>query len=126
MSEAKRILVADDEKAVLETIELVLMADGYEVITASDGEMCLSLAKRHLPDGIILDVGMPKMNGYLCANLMSQDELIKDIPIVLLTGMAQMAGGIMLNVPNVFRKLSKPFDYEQLLKVVGEMTTGSE
>ncbi|MDA1354438.1 MAG: response regulator [bacterium] len=118
---AKKILVIDDDFSVREVVGLVLSTEGYEVISASEGETGIALAKKHKPDAIILDVSMPKMSGYLVASLIAKDPTINKTPILLLTGRAQMAGGITIDVPCVSYKLDKPFDHEELIEVIGRI-----
>ena len=69
-------------------------------------------------DGIILDLRMPKVSGYLFANLVKQESQNKDIKIMLLTGESMMAGNCKINLPNVSHKLSKPFDIDELKKTL--------
>ena len=64
MKRKKKILVVDDEADILDVIKLTLEPNGYEVVTASDGEGGLEKAKSKKPDLIILDILMPKMDGY--------------------------------------------------------------
>ena len=61
---------------------------------------------------------MPKMSGHLFASLITQDKTLKDIPIILLTGMALIAGPVTLDVPGVKYKMNKPFDHMELLKIL--------
>ena len=121
MSTMKKIVIIDDDQSVLDVVEMVLSAEGYIVLTASNGEAGIELVKKEKPHLIILDVTMPKMNGYMVASLLSQKKPEKSIPVLLLTGTAQMAGGISFNTPGVQRKLSKPFDYNELLEIINEM-----
>jgi CheY-like chemotaxis protein len=122
----RTILVIDDDASIREVVSLVLSSEGYKVLVAADGEEGIRLAKAHNPDGIVLDVSMPKMSGYLVATLMSRDPGIKSIPILLLTGRALMAGSVTLDIPGVSYKLGKPFDHLELIEVVGKMIVESK
>ena len=75
----KKILIVDDEADIIEILQFVLEAQGYECITAMDGEEGLRLAKELLPDLIILDVMMPKINGYKISRLLKYDAKYKNI-----------------------------------------------
>ncbi|MDA1353345.1 MAG: response regulator [bacterium] len=116
----KKILLVDDEESILEIIEVLLISEGYSVIKATNGQDGIDLARKHSPDAMILDVMMPRMSGYMVVNLMQKDTSLKDIPIVLLTATAQIAGNITLEVPTEY-KLSKPFRPEELLNVLAKL-----
>ena len=85
MADKIRVLLVDDEPAILKTIGKRLELTGYEVITAADGEEGLNQAKAAGPDVIILDLMLPKMNGMeVCATL-KQDPLYRHIPVIIFT-----------------------------------------
>ena len=116
----KKILLVDDEDSILQIIEVLLTSEGYSVIKATNGQDGIELARKHRPDAIVLDAMMPRMSGYMVVNLLNQEEALKDIPVVLLTATAQIAGNITLEVPTNF-KLSKPFRPEELLGVLSKL-----
>lgn len=113
----KKILLVDDDKAVVETVKFLLTADGYNVVTAQDGEEGLEKAKSENPDLILLDIIMPKVNGYQMAISLNNDPKLKKIPIVLLTATAQIAGSIKIQTPAKY-KVSKPFSSDELLGTI--------
>ena len=89
MSNVKKILIADDEPDILEIIEFNLSAEGYQIITASNGDIAIDLAKKHQPDLIILDMMMPKKNGMeVCEILRTQPAFASTI-IVFLTAIKE-------------------------------------
>ena len=70
MEEKKRILIVEDERAIVEILKFNLMREGYDTLEALDGELGLELAQTKDPDLILLDVMLPKMNGFdICQNL---------------------------------------------------------
>jgi two-component system alkaline phosphatase synthesis response regulator PhoP len=80
-----RILVVDDEIYIVHILDFSLGMEGYEVVTALDGEQALERVAEQKPDLIVLDIMMPKLDGYeTCKALKSQPET-KDIPIILLS-----------------------------------------
>ncbi|MFQ5348962.1 MAG: PleD family two-component system response regulator [Thermoanaerobaculia bacterium] len=85
----KRILVVDDEPDVVETIEVCLALEGYEVLTAANGIDGLNLALTQRPDLVLLDVMMPGENGYRVARAIRESEetagVVEPVPIILLT-----------------------------------------
>ena len=79
---AKTIMVVDDERRLVSVVEAYLKQEGYRVVTASDGQNAMFVAREEKPDLIILDVMMPEMNGYEFIRLHRQES---DTPIILLT-----------------------------------------
>ena len=86
----KKILVVDDESQLVEMLQLRLEANGYEVISANNGEEGLEKAKTENPDLILLDVMMPKMNGYQVCTILKNDAQHNKIPIFLFSGKEQV------------------------------------
>ena len=79
----KKILVADDEKHIVQIVQFNLEKKGnYEVIVASDGEMALELIRQEKPDLVISDIMMPKMTGFELFEALRKDEEIKDTFII--------------------------------------------
>ena len=85
----KMVLVVDDEPDVVESIKFSLGLEGIKNLVAYDGEEALDKAKKEKPDLIILDIMLPKMNGYKIARLLKFDDAYKNIPIIMLTARTQ-------------------------------------
>lgn len=81
----KKILIIEDYKNIVEVLTMRLNAMGYAVISAKDGQEGLTLARKEKPDLIVLDVMLPKINGYKISRLLKFDSRYKDIPIIMLT-----------------------------------------
>jgi CheY-like chemotaxis protein len=110
----KTILVIDDDLSILETIDFLLSSEGYSVLLAPNGEDGLEIIKEQWIDAIILDLRMPKISGYLFANMVTRSSKNPDINIMLLTGESLMVGQSTISLPNVKTKMTKPFDAEEL------------
>ena len=82
----------DDEQDMLLAVKLRLEASGYDVHTAVDGLQGLNLARQLKPDLIILDIMLPKMNGYKISRLLKFDDAFKHIPVIMLTGIGERTG----------------------------------
>ncbi len=80
-----RILVVDDEIYIVHILDFSLGMEGYEVITALDGEQALEKARAEKPDLIVLDIMMPKLDGYETCKMLKAEEGTKDIPVILLS-----------------------------------------
>ncbi len=86
---AKKILVVDDEIRVVTVIQKRLESAGYDVITAMDGNEALMKARTETPDLILLDLILPKLNGYQVCAILKRDKLFKQVPILMLTARSQ-------------------------------------
>jgi DNA-binding response OmpR family regulator len=114
----ERILAVDDSATILEMIKAILVGEGYEVITAADGAEALETARSEKPDLILLDVMLPKLDGYRVCRLLKFDQNYKHIPIVMLTAKtedAAMATGIRTGADQY---LTKPVEPDVLLAAV--------
>ena len=80
-----RILVVDDEIYIVHILDFSLGMEGYEVLTALDGEQALEKARAEKPDLIVLDIMMPKLDGYETCKRLKADPEIKDVPVILLS-----------------------------------------
>jgi len=90
MSEAKKILFIEDESALQKTFGDLLSQEGYEVISALDGETGLRLAKEKKPDLILLDLVLPKIHGFTLLKKLKEDPETRKIPIIILTNLEDM------------------------------------
>ena len=80
-----KILVVDDEVYIVHILDFSLGMEGYEVLTALDGEQAMVKACAERPDLIVLDIMMPKLDGYETCKMLKADERTKDIPVILLS-----------------------------------------
>jgi len=89
MDSAKRIVLADDEHFIAIVYKEGLERAGYNVTVAHDGEEALAVIRETLPDLILLDLIMPKMNGFEVLKALKADETLAGIPVVVLTNLSQ-------------------------------------
>src|ERR1700743_516099 len=111
-----RILVIDDEEWLREMIQLALRQKGYEVVEAENGEVGIEKAQQTLPDIILCDVNMGKVDGYLTLSSLRSQPATAAIPFILMTGLADNAGmrhGMELGADDY---LAKPFTIEALYR----------
>jgi two-component system alkaline phosphatase synthesis response regulator PhoP len=80
-----KILVVDDEIYIVHILDFSLGMEGYEVITALDGEQAVERAQTEKPDLIVLDIMMPKLDGYETCKILKADASTRDIPVILLS-----------------------------------------
>ena len=115
------VLIADDEMHILLLIEQSieeLEDEGVEILTANNGEDALDTARRRHPDVIILDVMMPKLNGFEVCEAIRQDASIADTHIILLTAKGQEYDRRRGEEVGANRYVTKPFNPDELLALV--------
>ena len=116
----KKILIVDDEQDIVESLKFVLEVSGFVCQTAYNGEDGLKLAKEIMPDLIILDVMMPKINGYKISRLLKYDSKYKDIPIIMVTARSQLEDKMIGEETGVNEYITKPFELDAIVKKVEE------
>lgn len=114
----KKVLIVDDEIDVVTSLQFALEKEGYQCLTAYDGKEALDKAKGENPDLIILDIMMPKMNGYKVARLLKFDKKYKHIPIVMLTARTSGKDQELGYETGADRYVTKPFQIDNLVGVV--------
>lgn len=117
-SDKKKILVVEDESDIAESLSVRLELEPYRVVVASNGQEGVTKARSEKPDLIILDIMMPKLNGFEACKILKTDDQTKKIPILILTALTMVG-----DVDKAFEcgandYLSKPFTNERLLKKV--------
>ena len=117
----KKILVVDDEPDVASLLTLMLKSQGYNVIAAGDGQEALEKARAEGPDLIVLDIMLPKLDGYKVARMLKFDEKFSHIPIIMLTAKIQEKDRKTGLEMGADAYVTKPFDTMQLLEKVKEV-----
>jgi len=116
-----RILIVDDEPNIVLALELLMKKEGYEVHTVDDGERAVQAAKELRPDLILLDIMMPKMDGYEVCQKIRSDTLLKDVSIIMLTAKGrevEREKGMALGADHY---ITKPFSTRQVVMKVKEI-----
>ena len=114
----KKILIVDDEPEIIDLLEMRLNRYGYKIITAFDGMEGLEKARKEIPDLIILDVMMPRMDGYSVCRMLKYDEKYKKIPIIIFTSRSQEADKVTGKEVGADAYVPKPFEPDHLVKEV--------
>jgi len=117
----KKILLVEDEKDLSKTISFRLENNGYTVVTAYDGPEGLDKAKKEKPDLVILDLMLPKMDGYKVCALLKADSRYSRIPIVIFTARVQEEDKAMGKEVGADAYITKPFEPETLLSKIREL-----
>lgn len=119
----KKILIIDDEKKLVDAVRLRLEKSGYKVTAAFDGQEGFEKARAEKPDLIILDLVLPKMDGYKVCEMLKTDKALKGIPVVMLTARGK---GLDLEKIVAFEfgadaYITKPFKPEDLLLKISDL-----
>jgi two-component system alkaline phosphatase synthesis response regulator PhoP len=113
-----RVLIIDDEAPIRLLCRVNLEAEGMDVLEAADGEKGIELARRERPDVILLDVMMPRLDGWDVAQLLVSDELTKEVPIVFLTARAEVRDRARgLDIGGI-EYVTKPFNPLELASLI--------
>jgi DNA-binding response OmpR family regulator len=116
-----RILIVDDEPNIVLALELLMKKEGYEVHAVDDGERAVQAAKELRPDLILLDIMIPKMDGYEVCQRIRSDALLKDVSIIMLTAKGrevEREKGLALGADHY---ITKPFSTRQVVMKVKEI-----
>lgn len=119
-----RIVVIDDDPSIVQMLQFLLGKDQHSVLVARDGEEGLALVRTAKPDLIILDVMMPKMDGFTVSGNLFKDPDLRTIPILIFTAKGN-AREIFQLVPNVGLYLEKPFEPSTFLSHVNKLLQSS-
>jgi CheY-like chemotaxis protein len=116
---AKKILVVDDQKGIRDILSKILTKEGFIVLTAKDGNSALKLAKESIPDLILLDIMMPGMDGGMVLVKIQENETLKNVPVILLTGAVTEEEALIRNRIKANRSyMAKSTDVAEQVKVI--------
>jgi DNA-binding response OmpR family regulator len=117
----KKILVIEDKRDLVDTIKFRLEANNYAIITAYDGQEGLKKAREEKPDLILLDLMLPKIDGYKVCRMLKFDQKYKRIPVIMLTARAQDSDKMMGHEVGADAYITKPFEPQMLLAKIEEL-----
>lgn len=118
MSKNRRVLIVDDSATVRKLISSKLEKSGHEVVSAVDGIEALEKVKEFVPDLILLDINMPRMDGYQVCKLFRMHEATKDVPIVMISGNDGFFDKVRGRMAGTTGYITKPFGPETLMKTL--------
>ena len=118
----KKVLIADDKIKTASVLSRGLSAAGYEVIVTDNGEEAVELAKKELPDLIILDIIMPGMDGFSANAILKSDKSTRDIPVIISSSQIKMKKMFQDSMgTKIDGFLEKPYTLEELWAKVEEV-----
>jgi|YNPNPStandDraft_1061719.scaffolds.fasta_scaffold49527_2 two-component system alkaline phosphatase synthesis response regulator PhoP/two-component system response regulator VicR len=126
MPERKKILAVDDDKFIVMVIRVNLEFEGYEVVEAYDGVQALEMIESENPDLVVLDIMMPEMNGWDVLSRIRENPKTEDLPVIMLTALAQDRDIEEATLRGADVYLTKPFEPEELILTVKRMLAMSD
>ncbi|MGA1847507.1 response regulator transcription factor [Deferribacter abyssi] len=114
----KKILIAEDSATEREIMKKALEAEGFIVVPVEDGNKAIEEVKKNNYDLVILDVIMPGKNGYQVCREIKKDELIKDIPVIIVTSKGQESDKFWGKKQGADEYIVKPFNIDEFIKTV--------
>ena len=112
------ILAVDDDEKALRLIEALLTPHGYEVITAQDGGEAITTMTSTKPDLVLMDVFMPKMDGYTALGAIKNDAATREVPVVMVTAADQELNRILAEQLGAAGYITKPFKSPEILNII--------
>ncbi len=121
-----RILIVDDSPSQLLGIQRIVEKLGHESLTAEDGAAGVEVAKRELPDMVLMDVVMPNLNGFQATRTLSREATTKHIPVILVTTKDQDTDRMWGLRQGAKAYLTKPFSEDELAEVIERIFNTTE
>ena len=115
---ATRVLIAEDEPHIVESLSFVLEREGYAVSVALDGEVALRALRASAPDLLILDLMLPRMNGFEVLKAAKADPALRSIPVIVLTAKGQAQDRRMVEEIGAEGFMTKPFSNREIVERV--------
>lgn len=117
----KRILIVDDEQDLVFGLKMHLEKNDFEVLTAKDGQEGLDKVRREKPDVIVLDLMLPKLDGYKVCRMLKFDEKYKHVPVIMLTARVQKNDEKLGYEVGADAYMTKPYDAQELVKKIRKL-----
>ena len=121
-----KILVVDDEIYIVHILDFSLGMEGYEVVTALDGEQAVEKARAEKPDLIVLDIMMPKLDGYETCKILKGDDTTKNIPVILLSAKGRNVDQKIGFEVGADDYITKPFSPRKLVERINSILGQSQ
>lgn len=121
MASQKKILVVDDEEDMQKILKIRLEQENFNVLIAGDGESGAKVTEQEMPDLILLDIMMPKVDGYSCLKSIRGLPKTKDIPVIMLSGKEEEKVRDLFAFQKISGYIEKPFELDNLVAKVKEV-----
>ncbi|HDP16404.1 MAG TPA: response regulator [Candidatus Omnitrophica bacterium] len=114
----KRVLVVDDDPDLSKMLKMRLESEGYEFMSAQDGEEMIKAMKAKKPDVVLLDIMLPRLDGYSALREVRKEESLKDVPVIVLTAKEKKKVGDLFALEEIAFFVEKPFETRDLLQKI--------
>ncbi|TVS13703.1 MAG: response regulator [Wenzhouxiangella sp.] len=121
-----KVMLIDDSRTIRRSAETMLSREGCDVITANDGFEALALIHRHEPDLILVDIMMPRLDGYQTCAIIKNNARFRHVPVIMLTSKDGLFDKARGRIVGSDQYLTKPFTRDELLSAVREQLNTSE
>jgi DNA-binding response OmpR family regulator len=121
---AMRILIAEDEPNIIESLTFLLRRAGYDVASVLDGEAALAHLRARAPDLMILDLMLPRRNGFEVLKVVKADPALRSMPVLVLTAKGQPQDRKLAEEIGVDAFITKPFSNREIVDEVRRLTGG--
>lgn len=118
---ATRILITEDEPNIVESLTFILSRAGYDVSSVTDGEAAMHRLRSNPPDIMVLDVMLPKLNGFEVLKLVKSDPLLKSLPVVILTAKGQTHDRQLAEEIGADAFVTKPFSNRDIIDQIRKL-----
>ena len=122
----KKILLIDDDKNMVKMLKIRLESEGFNVLSAYDGEEGIEKTLKEKPNLIILDIMLPKMDGYQVCHKLKEDKKTWDIPVLMLTAKDDLESRFIGLFSGAIEYMSKPYESKTLLRNIKQMLSMKE
>ncbi|NOY38805.1 MAG: response regulator [Nitrospirae bacterium] len=123
---SKKLLLADDSITIQKVVELILADEGFDINSVGDGEQAWAVIKEFMPDIVLADIEMPKMNGYQLCEKIKNDENTRNIPVILLAGAFEPIDEDLLKEVGADDYIVKPFESQELISKINAIFAEKE
>jgi len=120
----KKVLLVDDEPTIRMIVSTRLAALGFEVLIAQDGQEGLDLARKELPDATLLDLMLPKLDGYKVCRMLKFDKTVENIPVIIFSAKGSDADKKLAEQAGADAYMVKPFDPQLFAQTIQKLTGG--
>ena len=121
MVNQKKILIIDDEEDIQKLLKIRLQQENFNVAVAEDGDVGIKMAEQELPDMILLDIMMPRMDGYTCLKEIRKLPKTRDIPVLMLSGKEEEKVKDLFAFQKISGYIEKPFELDNLISKVKDI-----
>lgn len=124
VSDSIRVLVVDDDESIVEMIQMGLESEGMQVLAAGDGAEALDVLRKHPIDVVLLDIMMPRVDGWMTLMEIRSDPVLADMPVIMLTAKTQDLARILAFKQGVQQYVTKPFNLVELIARIESLMRG--